>query len=237
MNCLLCLYSASLPVDVLSSVSASHALLSRRSSRHYYPRSQPESSRHSGAVAQLVPTLLPSVTANVQSALRPCHAARSDIATSVTARIQSALRPCRAARPHIATLGLSQNPVSTQALSRRSPRHCYPRSQPESSQHSGPVTPLAPTLLPSVTANVQSALRPCYAARPHIAALGHSQNPVSTQALLRSSFPHCYLGHSQNPVSTQALPPEVYVAGRRIVGRIPPEGDSTVLPSHFCGVK
>ena len=126
MNCLLCLYSASLPVDVLSSVSASHALLSRRSSRHYYPRSQPESSRHSGAVAQLVPTLLPLVTARIQSALRPCHTA------------------C----PDIATIGHSQCPVSTQALLRSSSPHCCPRSQPESSEHSGPVTQLIPTLLP-----------------------------------------------------------------------------------------
>ena len=208
----------------------------------------------------LVPKLLPSVTARIQSVLRPCHASHSDIAT----------------------LGHSQNPVSTQALSRLSFRHCYSRSQPESSQHSGPVTPLAPTLLPSVTDRIQSAHWPCRATRPHIATLGHSQNPVSTQALSCLSSRYCYtrsqpessqhsgpvtqlvhtllpsvtariqsalrschtacpdiatLSHSQNPVTIQALPPEVHVARHLIVGRVPSEGDSAVLPSHFCGDK
>ena len=144
--------------------------LSRLSFRHCYSRSQPESSQHSGPVTPLAPTVLPSVTARIQSALRPCHAARTDIAA----------------------LGHSQNLVSTLALSCNSSPHCYPRSQPESSQYSGPVMPFVPILLHSVTARIQSALRPCHAARPHIATLGHSQNPVSTQVLSHRLSGHCY---------------------------------------------
>ena len=192
MNCLLCLCPASLPVDVFSSVSASQVLLSRRSFRHCYPRSQPESSQYSGPVTPLIPTMLPSVIARIQSALRPYRASRSDIATLGHSQNPVSTQALSRRSPDSATLGHSQNPVSTQALSHRSHRHCCPRSQPESSQHTGPVVQLVPTLLHSVTARIQSALRPCHAARPHIATLGHSQNPVSTQVLSHRLSGHCY---------------------------------------------